>query len=93
MKLSLIALVTTTLLVVCASVVAIPITLSFTAEQFPDTNNIAAPNALVAGTIVYEAADIHAPIDSITSIVLRVLIEIMCSTSKARHGALRPTTR
>ena len=89
MKLSLIALVTTTLLVVCASVATIPITLSFTAEQFPDTNNIAAPNALVAGTIVYEAADIHAPIDSITSIVLTR----KCHQRSRKRGLVIPLYR
>lgn len=70
MRHSLIALLTTTLLAASSSVTAVPINLSFIAGQFPDSNNIEAPTALVAGTIVYEAADINAPIDSITSIVL-----------------------
>lgn len=47
---------------------AVPITLQFSASGFP----AGAPQALVTGTIVWEAASVTAPIGSLTSIDLTI---------------------
>lgn len=53
---------------------AIPITINFTASGFSSTSpgGVAAPQDVVSGTIVYEAASETATIDSITSISLNI---------------------
>jgi hypothetical protein len=52
---------------------AAPITLEFTVSDFPPTfAGTPAPTDPVSGTIVYEAADVGSPIQSLTSIALSV---------------------
>ena len=52
---------------------AIPITVAFTATGFiPLVGSIPAPDDPVIGTIIYDAASISSPIDSLTSISLAI---------------------